>query len=60
MDKLVPIPLYTFAQDGLMLMTSTTLTVDNKRVELPVKAGTIGPSVVNTSKLYAQIGIQRG
>ena len=43
-----------------MLMTSTTLTVDNKRVELPVKAGTIGPSVVNNSKLYAQIGIQRG
>ena len=40
-------------------MTSSTLTVDNKLVELPVK-GTIGPSVVDISKLYGQTGIQRG
>ena len=43
-----------------MLMTSSTLTVDNEPEELPVKEGTIGPSVVDISKLYAQTGIQRG
>ena len=41
-------------------MTSSTLTADNKPVELPVKDGTNGPSVVDISKFYAQTGIQRG
>ncbi|WP_257792383.1 hypothetical protein [Microvirga ossetica] len=41
-------------------MTSSTLTVDNEPEEQPVKEGTIGPSVVDISKLYAQTGIQRG
>jgi citrate synthase len=34
-----------------------TLTVDNKQVELPLKAGTIGPSVLDIGKLYAQTGM---
>jgi citrate synthase len=39
--------------------TSTTgmITVGDKSVALPVKAGTIGPSVVDISKLYAQTGM---
>ena len=36
---------------------SATLTVDGKSVELPVHAGTIGPEVVDISKLYAQTGM---
>ena len=36
---------------------SSTLIADNKQVELPVKPGTIGPSVVDISKLYAQTGM---
>jgi citrate synthase len=35
---------------------SATLTVDNKQVELPVYSGTIGPEVVDISKLYNQTG----
>ena len=37
--------------------TSTRSSVDNKHVELPVKDGTIGPSVIDISKLYAQTGM---
>ena len=40
-----------------MPMTSSTLTVDNKSVELPAKEGTIGPSVIDISKLYGQTGM---
>ncbi|MBN8967759.1 MAG: citrate (Si)-synthase [Rhizobiales bacterium] len=36
---------------------SATLTVSGKSVELPVHAGTIGPEVVDISKLYAQTGM---
>ena len=34
-----------------------TLIVDNKKVELPVKTGTIGPAVIDIGKLYAQTGM---
>ncbi len=36
---------------------SATLTIDGKSVELPIKTGTIGPSVVDIGKLYAQTGM---
>ena len=36
---------------------SGTLTVNNKQIELAVKNGTIGPSVLDISKLYAQTGM---
>src|SRR5829696_221418 len=36
---------------------SSTLIVDNKQLELALKHGTIGPSVVDISKLYAQSGM---
>ncbi|MBY0383164.1 MAG: citrate (Si)-synthase [Xanthobacteraceae bacterium] len=35
---------------------SATLTVDGKTIELPVLAGTVGPEVIDISKLYAQTG----
>ena len=34
-----------------------TLTVDGKTVDFPVMAGTVGPDVVDISKLYAQTGM---
>src|SRR5690349_20914267 len=40
-----------------MSAASGTLTVTNKQIELPIKDGTIGPSVVDTSKLYGQTGM---
>src|SRR5436190_10422589 len=40
-----------------MTAVSTTISVDNKQLELPVKGGTLGPSVVDISKLYAQTGM---
>src|SRR3954465_3456052 len=36
---------------------SSPLIVNNKQVELPIKHGTIGPSVLDISKLYAQTGM---
>src|SRR5271156_6263511 len=36
---------------------AATLTVGQKSVELPIKHGTIGPSVVDIGKLYAQTGM---
>src|ERR671913_1949278 len=47
---------------GLLLkgprpMSSSTLSVNDKSVELPVMEGTIGPSVVDISKLYGQTGM---
>src|SRR5918911_2613707 len=35
----------------------STIIVDNKQAEFPVKAGTIGPSVIDISKLYAETGM---
>src|SRR5690349_22689068 len=40
-----------------MSLNSGTLTVNNKQVELPIKDGTIGPSVIDIAKLYAQTGM---
>src|SRR5918993_1528478 len=47
---------------GLLLkgprpMSSSTLSVNDKSVELPVMEGTIGPSVIDISKLYGQTGM---
>src|ERR1700691_4585504 len=36
---------------------AATLTVGQKSVELPIKHGTIGPSVLDIGKLYAQTGM---
>src|ERR687886_105942 len=36
---------------------SSTLIVDNKQAEFQVKSGTIGPSVIDISKLYGQAGV---
>ncbi len=36
---------------------SATVTVGNKSIELPIRKGTIGPSVVDIGKLYAQTGM---
>ena len=40
-----------------MASSTATLSVGEKTVELPVKAGTIGPSVVDIAKLYGQTGM---
>ena len=40
-----------------MSVTSASLKIGDKSVDLPVKAGTIGPSVVDIGKLYAQTGM---
>ena len=40
-----------------MTQISASLRVGDKSVELPVKAGSIGPSVVDIGKLYAQTGM---
>ncbi|MEN3930789.1 citrate synthase [Microvirga sp. W0021] len=39
-----------------MAKKSSTLTIDGQQFELPVFEGTIGPSVVDISKLYGQSG----
>ena len=36
---------------------TASLIMDNKQIEMPVKAGTIGPSVVDIAKLYGQTGM---
>ena len=33
-----------------------TLTVEGKTVDFPVMTGTVGPDVIDISKLYAQTG----
>jgi citrate synthase len=38
------------------MSASSTITVDGKSIELPVKSGTIGPDVIDIGKLYAQTG----
>ena len=40
-----------------MSAPSSTLTYDNKQIELAVMPGTIGPSVIDISKLYGQTGM---
>ena len=40
-----------------MAPTSATLKYGEHTVDLPVKAGTIGPSVVDIGKLYGQTGM---
>ncbi|GJE55115.1 MULTISPECIES: citrate synthase [Methylobacterium] len=40
-----------------MSVSASSITVDDKRVELPVKSGTIGPSVLDIGKLHGQTGI---
>jgi citrate synthase len=40
-----------------MSATTASLKVGDKSVELPVKSGTIGPSVIDIAKLYAQTGM---
>ncbi len=40
-----------------MSENSATLNADGKTVEMPVKAGTIGPDVVDIRKLYGQTGM---
>src|ERR1700744_3648592 len=40
-----------------MATTPATLSVGDKKVDLPVKAGTIGPAVVDIAKLYGQTGM---
>src|SRR5882757_6264517 len=36
---------------------SATLSVGGKTVELPIRKGTVGPSVIDIGKLYAQTGM---
>jgi citrate synthase len=38
-------------------MTTATLKTGDKTLELPVKSGTIGPDVIDISKLYGQAGV---
>jgi len=38
------------------MSAASTITVGDKKVELPVKDGTIGPSVIDIGKLHAQTG----
>src|SRR3712207_7673009 len=40
-----------------MSASTSTLNIENKQVDLAVKPGTIGPSVVDISKLYGQTGM---
>ena len=39
-----------------MSVKTSTLTIDDKAIELPVKDGTIGPSVVDITPLYKHTG----
>lgn len=40
-----------------MSNAAATIIIDNQAVEMPIKAGTIGPAVVDIGKLYAQTGL---
>src|SRR5205807_6885374 len=40
-----------------MSATTASFSIGNSTVQMPVKAGTIGPSVVDIGKLYAQSGM---
>jgi citrate synthase len=41
----------------LMTANSATLKYGDKSIDLPVKAGSIGPAVIDIGKLYAQTGM---
>jgi hypothetical protein len=40
-----------------MSATTGSFSIGNSTVQMPVKTGTLGPSVVDISKLYAQTGM---
>jgi hypothetical protein len=40
-----------------MSATTASLKLGDKSVDLPIKTGTIGPSVIDIGKLYAQTGM---
>jgi citrate synthase len=46
-----------FAMDAKTNLKSATLTVGNKNYDFPILAGTVGPDVIDISKLYAQAGM---
>ena len=46
-----------FTMDAKTNSKSATLTVGNKSYDFPVLSGTVGPDVVDISKLYAQAGM---
>ncbi len=46
-----------FTMDAKINSKSATLTVGGKSCDFPVKSGTVGPEVVDISKLYAQAGM---
>jgi citrate synthase len=39
------------------MSASSTITVDDKQIDLPVKTGTIGPHVIDIGKLHAKTGV---
>jgi citrate synthase len=39
------------------MSASSTITVDDKQIDLPVKTGTIGPNVIDIGKLHAKTGV---
>ncbi|GJE43507.1 citrate synthase [Methylobacterium soli] len=39
------------------MSASSTITVDDKQIDLPVKTGTIGPDVIDIGKLHAKTGV---
>jgi citrate synthase len=43
-------------REARLMPDSGTFTYDNKSIELPVRKGSIGPSVVDIQKLYAKTG----
>ena len=44
-------------QSKITKKSPATITVNNKQLELPVYAGSVGPDVVDIRKLYAQTGV---
>ena len=49
-------PHTTHKPEATKLSGTATLTLHNKQYELPVISGTVGPDVVDISKLYGQSG----
>src|SRR6476620_3948253 len=43
--------------DSPMSATTGSFSSENSTLQMPVKAGTIGPSVIDIGKLYAQSGM---
>ena len=46
-----------FTMDAKTNSKSATLTVGGKSYDFPVKSGSVGPDVIDISKLYAQAGM---